>query len=180
MAKPIRFISAKRLNQKDAPVTREQFKYLFDKHFDSVRNYIYYRSGDAELATDIAQDTFMKIWEKQPAADQDNLAGLLFKMAGDQFISSYRRQQVFSKFRLNTRPDTTTGSPEEQMVFEELKGKYESALATMPDTQRTVFLMSRMDQMKYHEIAERLGLSVKAVEKRMTLALASLRQAIGE
>ncbi len=161
-------------------MTREQFKYLFDKHFDSVRNYIYYRSGDAEMATDIAQETFMKIWEKQPAADQDNLAGLLFKIAGDQFINQYRRQKVMTKFRLNSRPETSTGSPEEQMVFEETKGRYESALAIMPENQRAVFLMSRMDQLKYHEIAERLGLSVKAVEKRMSLALASLRQAIGD
>jgi RNA polymerase sigma-70 factor (ECF subfamily) len=161
-------------------LTREQFKYLFDKHFDSVRNYIYYRSGDAEMATDIAQETFMKIWEKQPAAEQDNLTGLLFKIAGDNFISQYRKQQVVSKFRLNTRPDTTAGSPEEQMVFEELKDRYETALAGLPENQRTVFLMSRMDQLKYHEIAERLGLSVKAVEKRMTLALASIRLAIGD
>jgi RNA polymerase sigma-70 factor (ECF subfamily) len=160
-------------------LTREQFKYLFDKHFDSVRNYIYYRSGDAELATDIAQDAFLKIWEKQPAANQDNLAGLLFKIAGDQFVSQYRRKQVMSKFILNSKPDTTTGSPEEQMEFEELKGRYETALALLPENQRTVFLMSRIDQLKYHEIAGRLGLSIKAVEKRMTLALASLRQAIG-
>ena len=161
-------------------MTREQFKYLFDKHFDSVRNYIYYRSGDAEMATDIAQDAFMKIWEKQPAADQDNLAGLLFKIAGDQFINQYRRQKVMTKFRLSSKPETSTGSPEEQMVFEETKDRYESALAILPENQRTVFLMSRMEQLKYHEIADHLGLSVKAVEKRMTLALASLRQAIGE
>jgi len=40
--------------------------------------------------------------------------------------------------------------------------------------------MSRIDQMKYHEIADRLGLSVKAVEKRMNLALTFLKQAIGD
>ena len=46
----------------------------------------------------------------------------------------------------------------------------------MPEKQRTVFLMSRMDHMKYHEIAERLDLSIKAVEKRMKLALAFLKE----
>jgi RNA polymerase sigma-70 factor (family 1) len=161
-------------------LTREQFKYLFDKHFDSVRNYIYYRSGDAEMATDIAQETFLKIWEKQPAPDQDNLAGLIFKIAGDQFISHYRKQKVIEKFRLNSRPDSRTASPEDVLVFEELKARYEYALAGMPENQRTVFLMSRIDQMKYQEIAERLGLSVKAIEKRMNLALAALRKALGE
>lgn len=160
-------------------MTRAQFKEIFDHHFDSVRNYIYYRSGDADAATDIAQDTFLKIWEKQPA-DLRRISGLLFKIAGDEFISQYRRQKVVTKFRLNIKPGNIDGSPEEQLMFEELKGRYETALVNLPEKQRTVFLMSRMEQLKYHEIAERLGLSVKAVEKRMNLALAYLRTAIGE
>jgi RNA polymerase sigma-70 factor (ECF subfamily) len=160
-------------------LTRSQFKELFDNHFDSVRNYIYYRSGDAETATDIAQEAFLRIWEKQPS-DLNNITGLVFKIARDQFISQYRRQKVISKFRLYSKPDLTGRSPEDQIIFEELKDRYESALANLPDKQRTVFLMSRMEQLKYHEIADRLGLSVKAVEKRMNLALTFLKQAIGE
>ena len=69
-------------------------------------------------------------------------------------------------------------SPEEMLMFEELQKNYEKALLQLPEKQRIVFLMSRIDQMKYHEIAERLGLSVKAVEKRMTLALAYFRKVI--
>jgi RNA polymerase sigma-70 factor (ECF subfamily) len=160
-------------------LTRAQFKEIFDQHFDSVRNYIYYRSGDADAATDIAQDTFLKIWEKQPA-DLSRISGLLFKIAGDEFISQYRRQKVMTKFRLGIKPGNIAGSPEEQLMFEELKGRYETALVNLPEKQRTVFLMSRMEQLKYHEIAERLGLSLKAVEKRMNLALAYLRTVIGE
>lgn len=144
-----------------------------------MRNYIYYRSGDAEAATDIAQDTFLRIWEKQPG-DPGNIAGLLYKIANDEFISQYRRQKVMTKFRLNFKVDNAGRSPEDQMMFEELKDRYETALINLPEKQRTVFLMSRMEQLKYHEIAGRLGLSVKAVEKRMNLALASLKQAIGE
>jgi len=78
-------------------LTRAQFKDLFDNYFDSVRNYIYYRSGDAEAATDIAQEAFLKLWEKQPS-DLSHITGLLFKIANDEFISQYRRQKVISKF----------------------------------------------------------------------------------
>ena len=48
----------------------------------------------------------------------------------------------------------------------------------MPEKQRTVFLMSRVEDLKYKEIAERLDLSQKAVEKRMSLALAFLKEKI--
>jgi RNA polymerase sigma-70 factor (ECF subfamily) len=160
-------------------LTREQFKELFDNHFDAVRNYIYYRSGDGDMATDIAQEVFIKIWEKQPA-QYDNIAGLLFKIARDMFISHYRKEKIIVRFRLNAKAEHDGRSPEDQIMFEEMKDKYEQVLASMPEKQRTVFLMSRMEQLKYHEMAERLGLSVKAVEKRMNLALATLKKAFGD
>jgi RNA polymerase sigma factor (sigma-70 family) len=157
-------------------LTREHFKDLFENHFDAVRNYIYYRSGDMDLSTDIAQDTFMRIWEKQLGTDHPNIKGLLFKIAGDMFISSHRKQKNMSRFSLQFKAEDTGRSPEDLMLFEELKNKYEKALLNLPEKQRTVFLMSRLERLKYHEIAGSLGLSVKAVEKRMNLALAYLKQ----
>ena len=157
-------------------MTRDQFKYIFDNYFDAVRNYIYYRSGDNELATDIAQETFMKIWEKQLEAEPNKIKGLLFKISGDLFVSNYRKQKRMLTFKLNTKPAFSNHTPQEEMEFQELKNSYETALAKLPEKQRTVFLMSRMEKLKYREIAETLGLSVKAVEKRMTTALATLKQ----
>ncbi len=161
-------------------MTREEFKNLFDNHFDGLRNYIYYRSGDSELATDIAQETLMRIWEKQPKIEEHKTKGLLFKMAGDLFVSSYRKQKTVMRFRLQTKPETTDHTPEDMIQFEELKSRYETALVQMPEKQRTVFLMSRMEHLKNREIAEALNLSVKAVEKRMKGALDYLKKAIRE
>ncbi|MCF6170588.1 MAG: sigma-70 family RNA polymerase sigma factor [Bacteroidales bacterium] len=157
-------------------MTRDQFKYIFDNYFDTVRNYIYYRSGDDELATNIAQETFMRLWEKQLEAGPGKVKGLLFKISGDLFVSNYRKQKTIQRFRLNSKPEINHHSPEKQLEFKELKKSYETALAGLSEKQRTVFLMSRMENLKYHEIAATLGLSVKAVEKRMKHALAALRQ----
>ena len=161
-------------------MTREEFKNLFDIHFDGVRNYIYYRSGDNELATDIAQETFMRMWEKQLKIEEHKTRGLLFKMAGDLFVSSYRKRKTAIQFRLQTKPETTDHTPEDMLQFEELKSRYEAALVQMPEKQRTVFLMSRMEHLKNREIAEALNLSIKAVEKRMKLAMDYLKKAIRE
>jgi RNA polymerase sigma-70 factor (family 1) len=159
-------------------LTRSQFKVIFDNHFDEVRNYIYYRSGDPDLATDIAQDTFVKLWEKQFTINGDRIKGLLFKIAGNLFISSYRKQKTAMNFTLNMRPEITGITPEEELQFNELQGMYSTALSKLPEKQRIVFMMSRLDEMKYHEIAERLEISVKAVEKRMNKALEYLRQVL--
>ena len=61
------------------------------------------------------------------------------------------------------------------MAFEQLKGDYDKALKKLPEKQRTVFLLSRVENLKYSEIADMLDISVKAVEKRMNLALNHLR-----
>jgi len=154
---------------------KEEFKSLFDAYFEDVRRYVLYRSGDEEIATDIAQDTFLRIWEKQMTIDPKTVKGLLFKIANDLFISQYRREKVAFNFFNTFEPNKRSHTPEDEFNFQELKKAYDAALKSMPEKQRTVFLMNRIDELKYKEIADQLGLSVKAIEKRMSLALDHLK-----
>ncbi len=156
-------------------MTKEEFKNLFETSFDEVRRYILYRSGDSEAATDIAQEVFLKVWEKNRDVALPVSKGLLFKIAADKFISRYRREKLAFNFFRSFHFNEQDYSPEELMSFQQLKSAYETALERMPEKQRTVFLMSRVEKLKYHEIAGLLGLSVKAVEKRMKHALEFLR-----
>lgn len=157
---------------------REDFKRLFDEHFESLRNYLYYRCGDEELATDVVQDVFLKLWEKKLDKPPEELVGLLYKMAKDALISKFRRSQTEQAFKAQPPDVKSHQSTEEDINYKELKANYEKALSKMPEIQREVFLMSRNDELKYHEIAQRLELSVKAVEKRMKNALQFLREAL--
>jgi RNA polymerase sigma factor (sigma-70 family) len=159
-------------------LTKEEFKSLFDKYFDSLRKYILYRSGNADLATDIAQDCFMRLWEKQNKVDLSLSKGLLFKMANDQLVSRFRKEQVTFRILKNYSVNEGDYSPHEILEFQQLTSLYEDALEKMNETQRVVFLMSRIDGLKYSEIADNLGIGVKAVEKRMNLALGFLRKTI--
>lgn len=159
-------------------LTKDGFKRLFDSHFDPLRNYIYYKCGDSDLATDIAQETFMKLWEKQLDKSPEDVVALLYKMAKDTFISRYRKQKLEQTFKMKLPEPQLSLSPADELYYSELESLYEKALNSMPDTQREVFLMSRMDDLKYSEIADRLGLSIKAIEKRMSSALNYLRLAL--
>ena len=159
-------------------MTKEEFKFLFDSCFDAVRSYLFYRGADKEQASDLAQDVFLRVWEKQLDVVPKTALRLLYKMAGDMFVSRYRRETLEMNYMKSLKNDTDDYSPEDQLRYNELKEKYTRALATLGEKQRTVFLMARMEGMKYHEIAERLNLSVKAVEKRMSIALDYLKKVL--
>ena len=144
-------------------------------HFGALRNYVLYRSGNTDVATDIAQETFLKIWEKQHSVKIETAKSLLYKIAGDLFVSHYRKEKRSYQFFSHFVYDENGQTPEDVIAFEQLKSNYEKALVKLPEKQRTVFLMSRAENLKYAEIAEILGISVKAVEKRMNYALKHLR-----
>jgi len=76
------------------------------------------------------------------------------------------------RIRFELRDD----SPEEQLQYRELQDKYEEVLMKLPENQRIAFLMSRTEELSYQEIATRLSISVKAVEKRISGALSRLRK----
>lgn len=120
----------------------------------------------------------MVVWEKQLMNGSDKIIGLLYKISHDIFISKYRKQQVELKFQKTLKSEYDDFSPEEELQYNELEMKYQTALSKLPEKQRVVFLMSRNDELKYSEIANRLGLSVKAVEKRMSKAIATLKKEV--
>ena len=64
------------------------------------------------------------------------------------------------------------------METEEFRQQLMGIIAALPESQRTVFLMSRIDKMTYAQIADTLEISVKAVEKRMHKALKSLKKLV--
>ena len=157
-------------------MTKEQFKTLFDLYFDDIRRYLYYRCGDTNISTDLAQDTFMRVWEKQMDLQPERDTGLLYKIAGDLFVSHTRRERLRQEAPKEIRFEQRESSPEDELRYSELKEKYEKVLMKLPENQRVVFLMSRTEELSYQEIATRLSLSVKAIEKRMSGALNRLRK----
>ena len=102
--------------------------------------------------------------------------GLLYKIAGDLFVSHMRREKLRREAPKEIRFEQRESSPEDELQYIELKEQYEKVLMKLPENQRVVFLMSRTEELSYKEIATRLSLSVKAVEKRMSGALSRLRK----
>lgn len=157
-------------------MTHQEFKTCFDEYFDAIRRYLVYRGADEELATDISQDVFMKLWQKDLDFEEPGTKSLLYKMASDAFVSYYRKTQIAARYEESMELRVETSNPLEKLEYKEMHDRYVASLNEMNNNQREVFLMNRSEEMTYKEIAEQLDISVKAVEKRMSQALSFLRE----
>ena len=153
------------------------FKEYFDKYFNDIRSYIYFKSSDIELSEDISQEVFLKFWENIDKIKSNTAKSYLYTIAGNLFKNHYNRKKLEFKFT-SSLTESMAESPEFIMEFKEFDKILQNALAKIPEKSRIVFLMSRIDKLTYKEIAERLDLSVKAIEKRMKKALEILNKLI--
>ena len=157
-------------------MSEKEFKYCYDEYFDAIRSYIYYRSGDEELSSDLAQEVFLRLFEKDFEFIESKTKNLLYSIANQAFLMHLRGKKVSDRHLQSIELRYENEDPQQQLQYAELKKEYEKTLADMPEGQRVVFLMSRTEDLTYKEISERLELSVKAVEKRMSQALNLLRK----
>ena len=162
----------------DTAKEKDWFKSIFDEHYEFVRNYLYYLSGDIDVAEDIVQDVFMKIWEIREKIKDETLKPLLFKIARNLFYNTHKRKVLDLRFVNSSLSENENESPEYLLEMKEFDIKLQKEISNLPEHCRTIFLMSRIDELKYHEIADRLKISVKAVEKQISKALKLLRQNI--
>ncbi|MFK8162201.1 MAG: RNA polymerase sigma factor [Lewinella sp.] len=150
---------------------------VFQEVAPKLRNFSYYRTGSREIAADIVQDAFLRLWENCAKVLPDKASAWLFRVAENIFFKQKEKEKVVRKYEWRMAgPEPTYASPEEELREKEFQEQLESAIARLPDGAREVFLLNRMDGLKYREIAALLDISQKAVEKRMHRALVELRE----
>jgi RNA polymerase sigma factor, sigma-70 family len=153
------------------------FSSVFKAHSKTVFNYIFYKFGNEEKAHDAVQEAFVKLWENCAKVSPDKAKSFVYTVANNLYLNVIKAEKVRMKYA-DTTNDRSHESPEFLMEEKEYKQKLEDALNALPENQRTTFLLNRVDGKKYAEIAEMEDVSVKAIEKRMHLALKSLREHI--
>ncbi len=161
-----------------AGISKADYIDLFNQLYSPIKNFIYYKTGDIELADDIAQDTFIKIWEKRNEIRNETVKSLLYTIAGNLCKNRFEHQQVVFEFANNFQQTETSVSPEFEFELKEFNDKLQNAIGKLKDKNRVVFLMNRIEGLTYKQIANNLGLSQKAIEKRMKNALDELKKTI--
>lgn len=159
-------------------VCEEQvFSSIFKANSKTVFNYIYYKFGNEEKSHDAVQEAFVKLWENCSKVTPEKAKSYLYTVANNLYLNVIKAEKVRLKYAEPTY-EHSNESPEFLLEEKEYKQKLDKALNDLPENQRTTFLLNRIDGKKYAEIAEIEGVSIKAIEKRMHLALKTLREEI--
>jgi RNA polymerase sigma-70 factor (family 1) len=159
-----------------AGLSQEEFDRIFVDWYGQLRNFIYYKSGDMQISEDIVQDTFLKVWERREGIRIDTVKSLLYRIANNLFLNRIDHEKVQLKFASDYATIQYTSAPDFDLEMKEFDERLQRSLSELDEKNRVVFLMNRIDDLTYREIAEALGLSQKAVEKRMGKALAFLKE----
>ncbi|WP_139958385.1 RNA polymerase sigma factor [Flavicella sediminum] len=155
----------------------KQFDAFYKKQVNHAFRFIVAKNKDKDEAFDVVQEAFIKIWENCNKFDLSKAKAYLLSTARNIFYNMKKHEKVVRAYEQAAPDDlyTSNDTPEGALQEKEFKQKLEETINKLPDIQKEVFLLNRMEGKKYREIAELLDISVKAVEKRMSKALLTLR-----
>lgn len=155
------------------------FSNFFKKHAKSVRNFLFYKYGNKDQAEDLTQEAFIKLWQNCAAVPIEKAKSYIYTIANNSSLNEIAHQKVVLKYQKDfSGTDKTNQSPEFILEEKQFENKLLKAIENLNETQRVAFLMHRIDGKKYSEIALELNIGIKAVEKRIHLALLELRKEI--
>lgn len=171
---------------KDADIIRllkerneEVFGQVFKDNFKDLRRYAFSFVQEQELAEDIVQNVFYKLWERMDVLNfSDSLAAYLYRAVYNESLNALKHskvKRVYQKYIHRHMKDQTDPAAHKKVQLNELEQRLRAAINELPEQCRAIFQMSRFEDLRYRDIGDRLGISVKTVENQMGKALRILR-----
>ena len=155
---------------------------VFELHYSEVCRAIFKLIPDAALMEDLAQEVFIRFWEKREQIEVvESIGGYLHRMAVNEALAYLRRRRYFEDVSEALHlPADAADHTESEVLRQDLALQLQAALNTLPPRCRVVFQLSRFEEMSYREIAEQMDISIKTVENQMGKALKLLREHLSE
>lgn len=156
------------------------FASIFEKYSKDLHDFLYYKFGEAYNPKDQVQDAFIKLWENCGKVTPSKAKSFLFTVANNLTLNLTAHKKVVLKYQQQKPKHYTNENPQFILEGDEYMQKLQNALGNLSEAQRTAFMLNRVEGKKHKDIAELLGISQKAVEKRIYGALKKLREEIKE
>lgn len=172
----------RKLKQRD----NEAFKAIYEIYYSRILTYCVGYVIDRNIAQELTQDTFVKLWEKSELFPDDTmLQPLLYRIARNNCLNylkhlkvteKYNKMQAHRQSEIEMNLYALSDESAQLIISEELEAKIIQAINSLPPACKKVFEMSRMDEKKYSEIAVELGIAEKTVENQIQKALKIMRK----
>ena len=164
-----------RLKEGDA----RSFDFLFSKYYKDLVLFCNVFLKDQNHSEDIVQDIFVRLWENRENLRIDSsLKGYLMTSAKNNCFEALKHQDVVRNHQdyVMYRNDVMDYDTEHYLLYTELNERLQEAMQKLPEDMRIIFEMNRFKNLKYREIAEKLNVSVRTVENKISKTLELLRK----
>lgn len=154
------------------------YEKLFKSYYAPLCGFVNKMVNDSEVAEEIVQELFYKIWKnKSTMVITTSIKSYLYKSVYNKALHYFEHEKVKNKYTEYASHNVNySETPEQAMQTGEVYLIYKATLNSLPHNCRKIFQMSRNYGLKYHEIADKLSISVKTVEANMGKALKAFRQ----
>ena len=170
--------------------SKSAYEELFHLYYSKLCLFAYDLCRSKELAEDIVQDFFLKIWnEKKNIKINTSVKSYFFQSIYNRVINFINHKKVHNLYLSNYLNDNRTkisvnadnnNYPLANLIQQELEGKITEAIDSLPPQCKSVFYSSRFEDLKYDEISKKMNISVNSVKTHMKNALQKLRTALEE
>lgn len=157
------------------------YKKIYSLYYNDLCSYVFNFTNDKDLSEDIVQNVIFAIWKNKHKLNIHNsLKAYLYKSCYNEFIDTYKRQKKQIDYvtsvkitTLNTFFDEDTNNFSEKRVLQVQK-----AIEKLPKKCKEVFTLTKIEGLKYREVADRMKISVKTVEAHMGLAIRKIKEQV--
>ncbi|TRZ45736.1 RNA polymerase sigma-70 factor [Robertkochia solimangrovi] len=169
-------------DQYNGKITEPLFREIYNMYFNRVVAFCLVYTKDISLAEDIAQQAFIKLWEKrEEVVIEVTPLKYLFTLSKNILIDHFRRENKRSEIYVNIGASALESESQEDE--DRMQRKYRQVskvIDELPDKCQEVLKLHKYEGLTHIEIAEVLGISVKTVESQMRIAYKRIREVLGE
>lgn len=158
------------------------YELLFQRYHGKVGRFVKAIINDEAPAEDITQNVFMKVWlNKTELTSVNSLNNYIFTIARNEACDYLRKQNSRYKYAVSQGNDDIDNSYRYALTYdlERIESIVSRCVEAMPTQRKLVYKLSREEKLTSVEIAERLQLSKRTVDRHISLALHDIRIALG-
>lgn len=157
--------------------SHEAFVKIFRQYYANLVRFTARFIHDKSSCEDIVQEAFIRVWTNRKKLETDtSIRSYLISLVQNLALNELRHQKVKKSYQDMNHETILSLSPDEHLLYSELSDAYETALSKLDSDVRETLMLSRQEKLKYSEIAQRLNISVRTVEARISKAIKFLHQ----